>query len=286
MNFFCYFLFFLIASDFSFSQNMFFIGISSTNYKNHAFRDVVRDIDGISQINKIDVENFSPSYLFIKNNVDENDIKEIEESEEFDEISDLFKLIEPKPVNLGGNGNLTIIRKDTREKVSIKYRNKDGSYNQSEMEKAAYVMRCSLDGSKRNIPAMLLEILDAIEDKFGKRPIILLSGYRTKPLNDITPGSAKRSMHLIGWAADIRIEGVSSRKIRDFARKLKAGGVGYYPKLGFVHVDIGKVRYWERYQYSKKRKFYAKKKRARKLSRTPILPKKINLSDLNKRTKI
>jgi uncharacterized protein YcbK (DUF882 family) len=25
---------------------------------------------------------------------------------------------------------------------------------------------------------------------------------------------------------------------------LKGGGVGYYPKSDFVHVDVGRVRYW------------------------------------------
>ncbi|MCM8789831.1 MAG: DUF882 domain-containing protein [Candidatus Omnitrophica bacterium] len=56
------------------------------------------------------------------------------------------------------------------------------------------------------------------------------------------------------------------KKIRDFARRLKVGGVGYYPRYGFVHLDIGKVRYWEKYQYSKKKRNYAKKKNIHKTS--------------------
>jgi uncharacterized protein YcbK (DUF882 family) len=28
------------------------------------------------------------------------------------------------------------------------------------------------------------------------------------------------------------------------AMTLKGGGVGYYPKSDFVHVDVGRVRYW------------------------------------------
>lgn len=259
------------------SQNLFLINIStSVFYKNN---------DRLSDLNVIikpDNELFSFNELLI-NNVNENDIKHIEEGEEEEGFESIFDLIEPSPVNLGGNGNLTIIRKDTGEKVNIKYRNKDGSYNYDEIDKASYIMRCSLTGSKRKVPIKLLELLDVIEDKFNNRPIILLSGYRTKPLNDITPGAAKKSMHLIGWASDIKIDGVSSRRIRDFARKLKVGGVGYYPRYGFVHIDIGKLRYWEKYQYSRK-KHYSGNKNRRKIVKDT---KKITISQLkdNKKNK-
>jgi uncharacterized protein YcbK (DUF882 family) len=168
-------------------------------------------------------------------------------------------LREPPPINLGGDGKLKIKRKDTGESDIFVYRNADGSYNLSEIKRMSYIMRCSLDGSERKVPIRLIELLDAIADKFGKnREIILLSGYRTKPLNEITPGAARYSLHMLGWASDIRIGGVSTRKVKDFARKLCIGGVGYYPRYNYVHLDIGKPRYWERYQYSKKKR-YAKK---------------------------
>ncbi|MCX7647569.1 MAG: DUF882 domain-containing protein, partial [Elusimicrobiales bacterium] len=151
--------------------------------------------------------------------------------------------------------------------VTAFYRNKDGSYNEEELNKINHIMRCSLDDLEVKIPKKLIELLDAVEDKYSrKNGLVLLSGYRTKPLNDITPGAAKNSLHMLGWAADIKIEGVSSRKIRDFARRLKVGGVGYYPRYGFVHLDIGKVRYWEKYQYSKKKRNYAQKKSVNKTS--------------------
>jgi uncharacterized protein YcbK (DUF882 family) len=47
-----------------------------------------------------------------------------------------------------------------------------------------------------------------------------------------------------GKAIDIRIPGFKTRQLRNVARKMKVGGVGYYPKSDFVHVDIGRVRYW------------------------------------------
>ncbi|PIS46998.1 MAG: hypothetical protein COT17_05705 [Elusimicrobia bacterium CG08_land_8_20_14_0_20_51_18] len=170
---------------------------------------------------------------------------------------------EPEPVNLGGNGRLTIIRKDTGEKATVEYRDKDGAYLEGAGDKIKKLLRCSLDDEEIKIPLKLAELLDAIEDRFGKMGIVLLSGYRSRELNKKTPGAATESLHMLGWAADIRIYGYSSRKLRDFARKLKVGGVGYYPSMGFIHVDIGKVRYWEKLKPKiKKRKKTPKKTKA------------------------
>ena len=47
-----------------------------------------------------------------------------------------------------------------------------------------------------------------------------------------------------GQAIDIRIPGITSEQLRSAARSLKLGGVGFYPDLKFVHVDVGRVRYW------------------------------------------
>jgi uncharacterized protein YcbK (DUF882 family) len=57
-------------------------------------------------------------------------------------------------------------------------------------------------------------------------------------------GVAKNSLHLIGKAIDISIPGKAISDLRNVAMALQSGGVGYYPKSGFVHVDVGRVRYW------------------------------------------
>jgi uncharacterized protein YcbK (DUF882 family) len=49
---------------------------------------------------------------------------------------------------------------------------------------------------------------------------------------------------MYGKAIDIRIPGYSTRQLRNVARKMKTGGVGYYPKSNFIHIDTGRVRYW------------------------------------------
>jgi uncharacterized protein YcbK (DUF882 family) len=281
------FLIFFIFNSFSlYSQNIFMVTPSTYSL---IFRNSVADVnvkDKFTAISKPPLHENGFTFddlVTIKkgSNVNENQIKDIEDEDENIDV-DIMEAVEPAPLNLGGNGNLTIIRRDTGEKVDINYRDRDGSYDEDEIAKASYIMRCSFDDAQKKVPVRLLELLDAIEDKFGKKPLILLSGYRTIPFNSITPGAAKKSMHLLGWAADIRINGVSSKRIRDYVRKLKIGGVGYYPSMGFVHVDIGRVRYWYKYQYSKKKSYAKKKVRNKKtaVSKSKSLPKKIKISEL------
>jgi uncharacterized protein YcbK (DUF882 family) len=148
------------------------------------------------------------------------------------------------PLNLGGNGKLTITRRDTGEKVVINYRTKDGGYDMDEIAKFNHVTRCSLDGTEADMSIKLVELLDAVEDHFGKRGLILLSGYRTQELNRTLPGAAEHSLHMLGWAADIRVPGYTASAIKKYALRLGVGGVGYYPSKGFTHIDVGRVRYW------------------------------------------
>jgi uncharacterized protein YcbK (DUF882 family) len=178
--------------------------------------------------------------------VTEQDVQEVEEGE--GSGTDIFISSEPveppMPVNLGGNGKLTIMRRDTGEKAVINYRTKDGGYDMDEVAKFDHIARCSLAGIETDMSIKLIELLDKVEDHFGKRGLILLSGYRTPMLNRMTPGAAEHSLHMMGWAADIRVPGYSATAVKKYALKLGIGGVGYYPSQGFTHLDVGRVRYW------------------------------------------
>ena len=57
-------------------------------------------------------------------------------------------------------------------------------------------------------------------------------------------GVAHASLHVEGKAIDIRVPGRRLKVVRRAALSLEAGGVGYYPADDFVHVDIGRVRWW------------------------------------------
>jgi uncharacterized protein YcbK (DUF882 family) len=76
----------------------------------------------------------------------------------------------------------------------------------------------------------------------------VISGYRSPQSNqalaDQSDGVAKHSLHMDGKAIDIRLPGRDLAYLRDSALSLKRGGVGYYPKSQFVHVDTGRVRSW------------------------------------------
>ena len=173
--------------------------------------------------------------------------QEVQDEEEI-EGGDIFISTEPveppMPVNLGGNGNLTITRRDTGERIVLNYRTKDGGYDMDEIAKFDHVTRCSLDGTEKDMSIKLVELLDAVEDHFGKRGLVLLSGYRTLELNRTLPGAAEHSLHMLGWAADIRVPGYTASAVKKYVLRLGVGGVGYYPSKGFTHIDVGRVRYW------------------------------------------
>jgi uncharacterized protein YcbK (DUF882 family) len=76
----------------------------------------------------------------------------------------------------------------------------------------------------------------------------LISGYRSldtnNELRERSRGVAKHSFHMQGRAMDFHIEGIQLSKIRKAALKMRAGGVGYYPRSNFVHIDTGPTRSW------------------------------------------
>ncbi|PKM96642.1 MAG: hypothetical protein CVU79_12400 [Elusimicrobia bacterium HGW-Elusimicrobia-3] len=205
----------------------------------------------------------------------EAEVSDLEEDEEYIYVSSGLAHA-PAPVNLGGNGNLTLTRHDNGEKTTARYRRKDGSYDEAELRRLDRAMRCSLTGREISMSVKLIELLDAIEDRFGRRGLVLLSGYRTSRNNHRTRGAARESLHMLGWAADIRIPGYSSTKVKNYARRKRAGGVGYYPYKGFTHLDVGKARYWVMGRPPRRRRVRkpraarpAQRKQVRTISRKP-----------------
>jgi uncharacterized protein YcbK (DUF882 family) len=94
-----------------------------------------------------------------------------------------------------------------------------------------------------------MDILLKIQKETGSKGVFeVISGYRSPQTNASlrgkSKGVAKKSFHLKGKAIDIRLSDVPTRKLRDAAISLKAGGVGYYAQSDFVHIDTGRVRTW------------------------------------------
>jgi uncharacterized protein YcbK (DUF882 family) len=99
------------------------------------------------------------------------------------------------------------------------------------------------------IDQRLLDLLVTLSGRLGTRePFEVISGYRSPATNAMlaatTGGVAAASLHMAGMAVDIRVPGRPLARVRDAARSLEGGGVGYYPASDFVHVDVGRVRAW------------------------------------------
>ncbi len=105
-------------------------------------------------------------------------------------------------------------------------------------------------GEVHPIDRGVLDILHALSRNApGRSPVFhVISGYRSPRTNAMlrqkSHGVAKRSLHMQGKAIDITLPGWETRYLYRAALNLARGGVGFYPKSGFVHVDTGRVRTW------------------------------------------
>lgn len=137
----------------------------------------------------------------------------------------------------------------TGEKVKSTYW-VNGRYIPSELARINHLLRDHRQDLQTRMDLHLLDALYALQKKLEipKREIHVISAYRSPKTNNLLresgSGVAKKSMHLEGKAIDIRIPGVDLRHVYSGAKSMQAGGVGYYAKSDFVHIDTGKVRYW------------------------------------------
>lgn len=124
-----------------------------------------------------------------------------------------------------------------------------GSYLDESLTEINRILRDHRTDEIKNIDTTLLDLLFGLRQELAsEQPFHIISGYRSPDTNALlrahSSGVAINSLHREGRAVDIRMPGRALNALRKVAVGMKAGGVGYYPKSDFVHIDVGRVRYW------------------------------------------
>jgi len=143
---------------------------------------------------------------------------------------------------------LHMLNAATGETVDLSYRT-DDHYNGSALRQVSYLMR---DWRQEKTVLMDPRLIDQLAwlqlESRSSQPLTLVSGYRSPATNAMLaktdPDVAHNSYHLHGQAADICLPGVPLEWLRQAAVRLGQGGVGYYPRHGFIHIDTGPTRTW------------------------------------------
>ncbi len=143
---------------------------------------------------------------------------------------------------------LDFINTHTAETLSALYW-QDGAYDRGALRDIDYILRDFRTGDTHTIDIKLLDLLTDLHNTSGsRRAFEVISGYRSPKTNAqlaaATDGIAKHSLHIQGQAIDIRLTDIALADLRDQAKGLARGGVGFYPKSDFVHIDTGPIRYW------------------------------------------
>lgn len=150
--------------------------------------------------------------------------------------------------NSTGHRSLSFQHLHTGERVSAPYW-ESGRYNKDALAAIDHLLRDFRTGDQTRMDVDLLEFLHRLRVKLDTdQPFQIISGYRSPRTNARlaakSRGVAKRSYHMLGMAIDIRVPGRQLRQVRRAALDLRLGGVGYYNRSRFVHLDTGRVRFW------------------------------------------
>lgn len=154
-------------------------------------------------------------------------------------------------VGVSGNQILAFNHTHTRERVELVYA-VNGDYVPDALTTLNRFLRDHYSGTVGRMDPQLFDLLHQVRLALGGKSLSayeVISGYRCPETNDHLRNSrgggvAKRSLHMEGKAIDVRIPGVPLAELRDAASSLQAGGVGFYPREQFVHIDTGRVRTW------------------------------------------
>jgi uncharacterized protein YcbK (DUF882 family) len=125
----------------------------------------------------------------------------------------------------------------------------DGHYIREAVRDINWILRDHYTDEMRPFDAGVLDVLAMMRERLDTAdPFLVVSGYRSPTTNTKMylrgEGAAKHSYHTKAMAIDLRSESRSLTELREAAMSLQCGGVGYYPRADFVHVDCGPIRHW------------------------------------------
>jgi len=144
--------------------------------------------------------------------------------------------------------SLSFFHTHTSNELSVTYKI-DGEFVPRALEQVNEFLGDFRNGEAYPIDPQLLDLLHEVLAASGSTGVFhVISAYRSPETNDMlrqrSKDVAKNSMHVQGKAIDVRLTDLPTARLRDVALELKLGGVGYYRKSDFVHLDTGRVRRW------------------------------------------
>src|SRR3954466_11810036 len=141
---------------------------------------------------------------------------------------------------------LRLVEEHTKEAYAGPYRDDIGPIGLA-IDELSLLLRDHHSSEQIAIDLGVIDFLAALMDAIGATRAIVLSAYRGLATNQALArtkfGVADNSQHLYGRALDIRFDRPLEEAVR-IARSMKRGGVGWYPRSGFIHIDTGPVRNW------------------------------------------
>jgi uncharacterized protein YcbK (DUF882 family) len=156
---------------------------------------------------------------------------------------------EPTRFFVMGDGTLALVNAHTGARVDVRYRRTDGRYDEDALARIRRAFRSAGDDGPGKASLRLVEVLSRLQHDMKVRPLTLVSGYRKPEYNEALRAQGVRaaggSLHTEGLAADVAFPRPVLKPLWLKLRALDCCGAGYYAKEGFLHVDVGKPRFWE-----------------------------------------
>ena len=145
--------------------------------------------------------------------------------------------------------NLELFNTHTNESAHVVFK-RGAEYDPGALQTLKKLLRDHRSGEMYDMDPRLYDQMFELARAANCHPHYeIISGYRSPETNDkmsSKPGSgvAKKSLHMQGRAIDVRLKNCDCAKLRDLALAAKQGGVGYYERSNFVHIDTGNFRTW------------------------------------------